>query len=295
MGMINLSYFRDSDKDKLGNIFKESYDQSHHATSGYLTFNPIAESKAIEGDRCGKRLKAQFEAGSISGYLSAARPHHSSQRGIMILTTDYMIDLCLEKLPNSVESFDDAVRSLTAIYRKNLMRYRHHIGRDHPMVTKKKLLAEKPELIVSHGSKDAVPRQNLGHFVAMNFDCLDVDEDMERFNAAKDISDTYHSLVESPESSAPDPICLMQNGPLGKYQSLHHWVSLTEADVVIIEYNHFLPTAVFSGHREARTPAETLMGNLNALPDRTVSESIYLKEYLLMKEFFASQGYEINL
>lgn len=295
MGMMNLSYFRDKDIDKLRNIFDESDLQSHFGSSGYMTFNPIAESDEMPGGHHANRLKAYYQDGDISGYLSASHPHHTSQKGVIIMTTDYMVDLCLHDLPESCESFSEALDYLTKAYRKDLMRRRHFIGRDHPMVTKKKLLAENPELIVTHGKEDAVPGQNLGHLVSMNFDCIDEGANDTVNNAAKDISEAYHSLVECPESSAPEPVFIMRYGPLGKYHGLYHWLSLTEADVVILEYRHFLPTRAFSGHREKRNTAYSLMKKINEMPEGSVSESIYLKEYVLMKEFFASQGYEINL
>lgn len=295
MGMMNLCYFRDADTGKLGNIFEENDIQSHYSPAGYMTFKPIAEGFSGNGRARSERLKAHLEDKSISGYLTVTHPHHTSQKGVLIIATDYMVDLCIHRLPESCESFESALAALTRDYRKDLMRYRHSIGRDHELVTKKTLVSERPELIVEHGTENAVPGQNVGHLVGMNFDHIHEDIKDKRNNAAKDISEAYHSLVEVSESNAPYPVNSMRFGPLSKYQSLIHWASLTESDVVIVEYDHLTPARLFKGDRETRNTPDTLLRQIKDMPSQTISESMHLKEYVLMKEFFASQGILINL
>lgn len=295
MGMMNLSFFCDEHADKMKNIFQESSNQSHHSSAGYMALHPIIFDLSQNGASQSKRLLRYWQEDRISGYLNSTHPHHTSQKGVMILTTDYMVDLCLQQLPDDCENFEGALSALAREYRKSLMRYRYFIGRDHELVTKKKLISEKPELIERHGSEKAQAGKNPGHFVAMNFDCIHVDEDTQDSRAAKDISKAYHDLVETSETGVPYPVFGMHGGALHNYESLLHWASLTEGDVIILEYSHLLPTKCFFGTRKARTPAADLMDAIYELPDRSISESIHLKEYLLMKEFFGSQGYEINL
>lgn len=299
MGHMNLCYFRDEDSDKIRNLFEENDRQSHMGHGGFMVLEPMINRHLgdVESPRV-KRQKRLIEDFHISGRLMSSYPHNTSQKGTLIITTDYVIDLCLQGIPDDCESFEDALNHLAQTYRKTIMRHRHHLGRDHAYVTRKKLLSEKPELArtLDNGQKEVVPGSNLGHLVGVNFDNFHEYFGEPGASATKAVSSAYQEVTENrSHSEGLKPVIGMERGPLSPYHCMNHWASLYEDDVLILNYDHLWPTKAFMGSRQKRTPAHTLRMELAMLPDDTISESIFLKEYTLMKEFFASQGLEIQL
>lgn len=300
MGHMSLCYFQDEDRNRIDNLFKENDRLSHMAQGGFMVLEPYANRIFLEGeDRMEKRQRRFLDDPDVTGRVVCSHPQHTSQKGVLIVTTDYVIDLCLASIPDECSLFGSVINHLAVDYRKTLIRRRHHLGRDHAFVTKKKVLSDKPELAstLEEGQKHVEVGKKLGHLVGINYDTIHEHLDESGKGASQAVGAAYRDLLDRKEPSEDlEPFVCMRNGPLHPYeQCLNHWVSLHEDDVVILAYEHLLPTKAFFGSRKKRTPANILRTELAMLPGDTVSEAIYLKEYTLMREFFASQGLRIEL
>lgn len=289
MGMMNLAYFRDEDANKIDNIFEECDEQSHAQHGMHMVFNSF---EAFKDASCPheRRLYASFKDQELSGRLHVTRPHHTSYSGLIILTSDYMLET-LWTFPEGLEG-DDLVNHLASECRKEIMRQRHLIGRDHPLVTKKRILT------FNSGANKALPEQavpgeDLGHLSSVNFDVLHAYASDDNSPVPQTISELYQNLKDDVVGdSDPCPIVMRIRGDrLAYQQALHHWVSLDQDDVAIIRYEHLLPAEVVKLTRTRRTPAEELFRKIEA----TEGDPIFMDHFVLLQEFFASQDISITL
>lgn len=289
MGHMSLCMVRDGARKKTENLFQLSYRRSHHVPGDRLI---MSSSPHPYKDEREKRLFEQD--GEYNDQVFATHSWHTSGKGVMILTTDYFLNLFFESLPErdsiDPESPEAIMEAMKGQFRKMVSKMRQDYGRDHPMVTRKPLVKKNPKAMAALPAEVEV-NADLTHVCALNYDMLHEDDD-KTDDAMEALQQAYGQVSGDMEEG--QIVFEMHGGPLRNFRSLDHWVSLRQGDVVLIEYDHLCMKRAWRLGRTRRTPADELLKQEKEweLPATWMTRA---DNFILLREFLNSQGYETNL
>jgi len=282
MGMMNVGFFHERNAEKVQNFAEEVYIQSCDRCEMSMPFSDGLFG--VPGMARKRHQSARAEDGTLSGHVFAPQCWHTSAKGTIILTTDYLINLSMVNPDFSLESDANFVKDLAAQYRKELKFARSHFKARPELeqfVTGKTYIKQNPSAQESL-PEICEPDADAGHLVMLNYDHL-------RESEAVDIKKSVNDLHETMKVAGHN--CYTDGRRTNHYD---HWCTIPQDVVVVIRYDHLTMQSTRVLGRNRRTPPTELARRINefavngALP-------IYASEYLLAREFFASQGIEVNL
>jgi hypothetical protein len=296
MGMANFAYFRDEDHHKIKNLADESFLLGNDCTTESLTFGAPTQD-VPEGARAIRMARLMSES-HMSGSVYATRPQNTSGSGLLIITSDYLINLHGFSL--SLEGLLDAPTILEYLkkrYREEITHARRYLKQQPSLshlVTKKTLVKAKPGL-AEELPLETSPGKRLGHLISFDYDSIDEDQKASGDEAAQKLHEAYHSLLAERETYSPDKaMANIHGGPLHNFTSMEHLASFCEDDIVIAQYKHMCVNSLFFMKRHRRTDANTLGNQISEYKSGS-GVPLYIDTHTLMKEFFASQDIKVNL
>lgn len=288
MGHMNLCMVRDGARKQEENLFDLSYYRSLHVPGDRLAMASVPHS--FDEKRDARQLE---DDGGFNSSVFATHSWHTSGKGLIILTTDYYLNLFFNKYPDVGEdcSDEDFMAEMVKMVRKNIAGLRRHLGYDHELVTKKTLV-KKTSKAIERLPEAVNPEADLTHVCAINFDVISDDEKRET-DAMEVLSKGYHEIRKYVQVNGL--VAGMHGGALNEFQSLIHWVSIEQDDVLVLEYDGMCTNRVFRTKRSRRTPADQLLKMEREILPKKSSWMAHLEEFVYLREFMNSQGYELNI
>jgi hypothetical protein len=294
MGMANFAYFRDEDHHKIHNLADESFLMGNDCPTTGLTFGDPTQD-VPEGGRARTMARLMSDA-RISGSVYATQPQNTSGSGLLIMTSDYLINLHGFGLEGLTDT-PTILGYLKKRYREEITHARRYLKQDPSLshlVTRKTLVKAKPG-VAEELPLETSPGNRLGHLISFDYDSIHEDQKASGNEAAQKLHEAYHSLLAERETYSPDgAMANIHGGPLHNFTSMEHLASFCEDDIVIAQYKHMCVNSLFFMKRHRRTDASTLDNQISEYTSGS-SVPLYIDTYTLMKEFFASQDIEINL
>lgn len=289
MGHMSVCLTRDGAKCHPGeSMFDIAATRAHHVPSACTIF-----ASRPHVDRLGRARYLEGENG-FNDQVHASHAWHTSGKGTFILTTDYLINLFYQDALADGDDTEAVMNRLIKQGRKDLKWMRQNLIDVHGHVPARTMIRKNPKR--EQALAEAVTAgADLSHFSAINFDCVHQDEGDRFLDAPAVLSEAYHDLMSKrPAESADDLMVGMHGSVFSRFSSLNHQVSLGQDDVLVMTYDHLVIKDIKRLKRARRTPADELLHQWEELDKKDVPLS-NIDQYVLLREFFASQGYEFNL
>lgn len=283
MGNMSICAIRDSACKTGLNLFERNLE--HH-----LLVDPLHQ---IMGSvpftaRDNRALRMTDSNGEFRGDIYPTSAFHTDMSGILIITTDYLLNLpgCDRMSPDI--SDDKVVEQLSLMTLGELpvmvAMYRNE-GR---LLSSSDYMAPST-MAESRLSDEVVPGADTTHFVTLDYDRIRQDSDQDKGcdGAIGELSIAYHALHEDFSTSY---VPYVNSLSLKRYRSLQHVLSLSQEHVAVVHYHGLRTELITVLNRTRRTPADRLMAEYLSCKDE--NSAVHGRSYPLIREFFRSQGFE---